>query len=281
MLLYFIIVLRKEDSAIASEGCRRPLIGDEAPVMAYAWLDTAFAPDEVDEVIAQIVVGGSYDAIGELGQGYAGALGQQLSAAIAAIAVDGYEIFLVLGEWRAVLHGEDSDFLSVGLGGIDGIVDAGSRIEVEGHILQPQALAAIKDIIHEQYVIVGRSHCVAPMVVAHLKEVAYFAPSETHRIEEVLVLVKCKHVGDMRHASLNGCIEGEGGGKGDLRPLAELELEVVDEVHKRRWAEEGIAFVDGGGKSADLLVHVSLDGLACLGEPCRRCKAGKHAVSGN
>lgn len=218
-------------------------------------------------MVAQVVVGAGDDSRREFGEGDACSAGEELAASVASIAVGGHEVFAVEVEGAPVLHGEDGDLLPVGLGGVHGVADACCGVEVEGHVLQAEAAAAVEHAVEEEDVVVGRVHGGGPEVVAHLEEAEYLAACEAHGVEEVLVLVEGEHVGDVGHARGDGGVEGEGCREGYFSSLTDFELEVVDEVYEGRGSEEGVALVHRGLKHSHVLLHVGIHGVALAGEP--------------
>ena len=93
----------------------------------------------------------------------AGSLCEEFATTVATIAVDGNFIPACLVEGLAVAHAKDAHLLSVGLRDIHLIVNACSRVEVEGEVLESQSLlVAIGAFAEEQQMIVGRCHRVHP-----------------------------------------------------------------------------------------------------------------------
>ena len=178
-------------------------------------------------------------------------------------------------ERRAVGHAEDGNLLSGGLGDIDGVDDAGCRVEVEYRVEDtcPSAGSALLPCVHEQHVVVGTVHGVYPQAVGIFEVVVDFASREVHGVEHVLVLVEVEHVADVDVAIADLGIVGQRRSHGDVG-TGDGELQRVDEVDKSRGAEVGIAGGDGLRHRAYAPRHEAVDGGIL---PCEAChEVGTH-----
>ena len=233
--------------------------------------------DVGEHVEAEVGIGAVVDAAAQLVVGDAGSARQQLAAAVAAIGVDGYAVGLVEVEGPAVGHAEDAHTLSDGLGDIDLVADARRAVEVIVDALELGAsgsgvlvAAGCVAVAQQQQMVGRRLHLVRPEGVGHLQKVAHLAARQQHGVEHVLVTIEVEHVAHIDVASLDGGVQREGGGDGDVG-MGDVELHLVDEVHEGAGTEVGVARRDGLGERADALGNVFLDELHLRGE-------GSHEV---
>ena len=95
-------------------------------------------------------------------------MSEQITAAVAAIAVHYYSIDLVFAERLPVGHAQDVDFLPIWLGHVYFVVNAAGRIEVECEVLESHALlVAHTPFIEQEQMVVWMLHGVDPKVIAH------------------------------------------------------------------------------------------------------------------
>ena len=64
--------LSEQDNRVALGGTLGPVFWNEFPLIERTWTDGALLSDFLDEIIAEILVGGPHDTFGEVGFGDAG-----------------------------------------------------------------------------------------------------------------------------------------------------------------------------------------------------------------
>ena len=186
----------------------------------------------------------------------ASTFGQQFTATITAIAVDGHTIPFLLVKRLTVAHLQDTDFLSVGFRYIHLIVDACRRIEVEGEVLESQTLLVVEGFLAElQQMVFGRRHRVGPQVVRHLQMFANLFARQHHDIEFVLILIEFEHIGHRDRTFLHTGIKSEWGIEGDVGS-GDVQLHVEDEVGKGTAAEITVAGIDAMCQITYRTVHI-------------------------
>ena len=182
------------------------------------WVDGAQAFYLLHEVVALVFFAFPNDSSLERIAGNARPFGEQFAAAVAPIAIDRHAIPASFVEGLSVAQLEYAHFLSVGFGYIHFIVDACSRIEVEREVLEAHPLLVVIGVcVQQKQVVVGRSHSVAPQVLAHFEVFAYFFARHAHHIQLVFILVEVEHFADGDVALRDCGVERKWGGERDVR----------------------------------------------------------------
>ena len=143
----------EKQQAVGFGSRNSPVLRNELPVVVGFRIKELGLLNLLHEVIALVAFAFPDDATGKRVLWNASTFGQQFTATIAAIAVDGHTIPFLLVKRLTVAHLQDTDFLSVGFRYIHLIVNACSRVEVEGEVLESQSLlVAIGALAEEQQV---------------------------------------------------------------------------------------------------------------------------------
>ena len=117
-------------------------------------------------------------------------LGKQFATAIASIAVHSHLIPAVFVERRTVGHAQYPHLLSIGLGHIHFVDDAGCTVEVKSQVLKAKPLTVLLGpfaYLHD--VVVGRFHRIYPQVVTHFQMVAYLFARHFKHIYLIFVFI--------------------------------------------------------------------------------------------
>ena len=193
--------MREKQLPVALNGGQCPRLRHESPVVVREWVDLSCFLNFLHQVIALVALTAPDNAAVEFLLWDACSASEQFTAAVAAIAVHGYAVGLLWVEGLPIRHAEDVYFLSVGFRHVHFVVDAGSAVEVEGQVLEHEALVVVAVVVSQEHdVVVGRLHRVDPEVVAHLEVASHFFTGEQHDVYLVLVLVEIEHVG---HADIS------------------------------------------------------------------------------
>ena len=127
--------------------------------------------------------------------GNAGPQCQQLSAAIATIAVDSHVVPSVFFERLAIAHSYDVDLLPIRLSDVYFIINAGRSVKVEDEILETSTLVRSRvNRLQKKEMVIWGCHRVDPLVIAHLQIAFDLFTGESHYIEVILIFIKLKHV---------------------------------------------------------------------------------------
>ena len=135
-------------------------------------------------------------------------LGKQFATAIASIAVHSHLIPAVFVERRTVGHAQYPHLLSIGLGYIHFVDDAGCTVEVKRQVLKAKPLTVLLGpFAYLHNVVVGRFHRVYPQIITHFQVVTYFFARHFKHIYLVFVLIQVEHVAHIYVALVDTCVK--------------------------------------------------------------------------